>query len=163
MTRRNCNNVCMGERRREEKLGPEEENGKRWTEAWESERHPSEREREGGAGLGGRSAAWCRFRTEPNHYSTTKFARYLEEVPHRGAVSFALSRSTSLALGTSIDDLLFHFRASSALARGVPHPPGPRPPVSDWNALEPDRINLPPPSSFPASTSLDAWRAYLRS
>ncbi|RMJ07265.1 hypothetical protein CDV36_013128 [Fusarium kuroshium] len=65
------------------------------------------------------------------------------------AVSFALSRSTSLALGTSIDDLLFHFRASSTLARGVPHPPGPRPPVSDWNALEPDRINLPPLRAFP--------------
>ncbi|RSM15930.1 hypothetical protein CEP52_000511 [Fusarium oligoseptatum] len=159
MTRRNCNNVCMGERRREEKLGPEEENGKRWTEAWESERHPSEREREGGAGL-----EWARAWVGEARRGVASEQSRTTTAPRNspGAVSFALSRSTSLALGTSIDDLLFHFRASSTLARGVPHPPGPRPPVSDWNALEPDRINLPP-FELSASTSLDAWRAYLRS
>lgn len=62
MTRRNRNNVCMGERRREEKLGPEEENGKRWTEAWESERAASIRESEGrwARALSGRGPGWAK-------------------------------------------------------------------------------------------------------
>lgn len=90
MTWRYCNNVCMGERRREEELGPEEENGKRWTEPWERSEWHWIHQRERG-NLGGRGPGWAKrgmvslqSRAEPLQHRTAKFARYLKKVPHRG-------------------------------------------------------------------------------